>query len=74
MNERFHIASAALSLGDDLVGETAFAIWQAFVRERDPDRARKRFSRVPQATKEQFESEARAAIRVADGFRMGDYR
>lgn len=53
------------------VTEVAFAIWQAFARERDPDRAGRRFDALRPAIRDQFETEAKAAIRVAD--RMGEF-
>ena len=52
----------------ELVSETAFAIYQTWSRERDPDRARRRFEKMPIATREQFEAEAKAAIRVVETF------
>ncbi len=52
----------------DLVTETAFAIYREFSRERDPDRARKRFEGLKPAIRDQFETEAKAAIRVVEGF------
>lgn len=52
----------------DLVTETAFAIYREFSRERDPDRARKRFEKMPAVTRQQFEAEAKAAIRVVETF------
>lgn len=55
----------------ELVTETAFAIYREFSREIDPDRARRRFEKMPAVTKEQFEREAKAAIRVVEAFNMG---
>jgi hypothetical protein len=52
----------------DLVTETAFAIYQQFARERDPDRARRRFENLKQPIREQFEAEAKAAIRIVEHF------
>ena len=56
----------------ELVSETAFAIYQTWSRERDPQRARYRFERLPAVTREQFEAEARAAIRVVDAFNRAE--
>lgn len=55
----------------DLVFETAFAIYATWSRERDPDRARRRFTKMPAVTREQFEIEAKAAIRVCEAFNVG---
>lgn len=52
----------------DLVTETAFAIYQQFARERDPDRARSRFEKLKAPIREQFEAEAKAAIRIVEHF------
>jgi len=52
----------------DLITETAFAIYREFSRERDPDRARKRFENLRPAVREQFEAEAKAAARVVETF------
>lgn len=52
----------------DLITETAFAIYREFARERDPDRARKRFENLRPVIREQFEAEAKAAVRVVEGF------
>lgn len=51
---------------NDLVHYVAFAIYQTWSRERDPDKALYRFKRLPDTTREQFEAEARAAIRVCE--------
>lgn len=53
----------------DLVEEVAFAIYREFARERDPDIARRRFDRLNQVTRDQFEAEAKAAIRVVEYWR-----
>lgn len=55
----------------DLVTAVAFAIYREFSRERDPDRARRRFDDLKPATREQFEREAKAAIRVVE--HMGEF-
>lgn len=55
----------------DVVAAMAFAIYQTWARERDPDRARQRFSRLPQAIRDQFDAEARAALRVAEVYLRG---
>jgi hypothetical protein len=52
----------------DLVHETAFAIYREFSRERDPDRARRRFETMPEIIREQFYAEAKAAARVVETF------
>lgn len=52
----------------DLITETAFAIYREFSRERDPDRARKRFENLRPVIREQFEAEAKAAVRVVETF------
>jgi hypothetical protein len=57
----------------DEVEEVAFAIYAEFSRERDPDRARRRFEKMPDVTREQFEREAKAAIRVVDAIRQGAF-
>lgn len=51
---------------NDIVHHAAFAIYQTWARERDPERALQRFKRLPDATREQFEAEARAVIRVCE--------
>jgi hypothetical protein len=56
---------------NDVVSATAFAIYQTWARERDPDRALYRFNRLPQSTREQFDAEAKAALRVAEAFFIG---
>lgn len=56
---------------DDIVSATAFAIYQTWARERDPERALQRFRRLPQTTREQFEAEAKAALRVAEAYFTG---
>lgn len=55
----------------DIVKHVALAIYTEFVRERDPQRALQRFNRMPDATREQFEDEAKAALRVADAYYRG---
>lgn len=57
----------------DRVTEVAFGIYQEFTRERDPERARARFEKLPNTTRRQFEREAKAAIRIADATRDGDF-
>jgi hypothetical protein len=57
----------------DQVTEVAFAIYREFSRERDPERARKRFERMPEVTRQQFEAEAKAAISVCRAFNSGAY-
>lgn len=49
----------------------ALAIYTEFVRERDPERALRRFNRLPQVTRESFENEAKAALRVAEAYLIG---
>lgn len=56
---------------NDLVQHVAFAIYQTWSRERDPDRALQRFKRLPPPTREQFEAEASAAIRVCEALFRG---
>lgn len=56
---------------NDAVSAVAFAIYQTWSRERDPERARQRFSRLSQPIREQFEAEARAALRVAESYLIG---
>ena len=58
---------------DDLVTETAFAIYSTWSRERDPDRARRRFEKLPSVTREQFEAEAKAAIRVVEAHQQEQF-
>lgn len=55
----------------DIVQHVALAIYTEFVRERDPQRALQRFNRLPQPTREHFESEAKAAIRVCEAYFIG---
>jgi hypothetical protein len=55
----------------DVVQEVAFAIYQTWARERDPDRALQRFKRLTQSTRENFEAEAKAALRVAEAYYRG---
>lgn len=55
----------------DLVQHVAFAIYSEFSRERDPDRARRRFEKLPPATREQHEREAKAAIRICEAYFIG---
>ncbi|WP_041544595.1 MULTISPECIES: hypothetical protein [Chelativorans] len=57
----------------DLVSETAFAIYQTWSRERDPDRARRRFEALRPAIRDQFEAEAKAAIRVVEAFQQEQF-
>jgi hypothetical protein len=56
----------------DLVTETAYAIYQTWSRERDPQRARQRFERLPDVTREQFQAEAKSAIRVVEAFHRAE--
>ena len=55
----------------DVVQEVAFAIYSTWSREPDPARALTRFKRLPQSTRENFEAEARAAIRVCKAYFTG---
>jgi hypothetical protein len=57
----------------DLVSAVAFAIYQTWSRERDPARALQRFKRLPTPTREQFEAEAKAAVRVAEVYFRGAF-
>lgn len=57
----------------DRINEIAFAIYAEFSRERDPARARRRFERLPEHVLNQFKREAKAADRVSEAFRIGDY-
>lgn len=57
----------------DIVQHVALAIYTEFVRERDPQRALQRFKRLPDTTRENFEAEARAAIRVCEAHFTGAY-
>lgn len=56
---------------EDLVQAVAFAIYQTWSRERDPDRALSRFKRLPDPTRESFEAEAKSAIRVCEAYFTG---
>lgn len=49
--------------------EVAFAIYHTWSRERDPDRARTRFSKLAPQVRADFEAEARAAIKADEAFR-----
>lgn len=60
-------------MNGDPVTEVAFAIYAEWSRERDPERARKRFARLPDATREQFEREAKAAMRVCEALGIGAF-
>lgn len=60
-------------MNGDLIHEVAFAIYAEFSRERDPERARRRFANLPTATREQFEREAKAASRVCEIFLQGAF-
>jgi hypothetical protein len=53
----------------EIVSEVAFAIYSTWSRERDPDRQRRRFDKLPQPVREEFEAEAKAAIRVIENIR-----
>lgn len=55
----------------DLVQAVALAIYGTWSRERDPARIEARFKRLPQSTREAFEAEAKAALRVADAYYRG---
>lgn len=57
----------------DIITEVAFAIYAEFSRERDPDRARRRFDWLKPAVREQFEREAKAAERVCAAFYQGGF-
>lgn len=57
----------------DLVSVAAFAIYQTWSRERDPQRALQRFNRLPAPTREQFEAEAKSAIRVCEAHFRGAF-
>lgn len=57
----------------DLVQAVAFAIYTEFARERDPQRAWRRFCWLPDAIREQFEAEAKAALRVAEAHFRGAF-
>ena len=56
---------------NDLVQHVAKAIYGTWSRERDPSRIDTRFARLPQPTREQFEAEAVAAIRVCEAAFIG---
>lgn len=56
---------------NDLVKAVALAIYGTWSRERDPDRIEARFKRLPQSTRESFEAEARASIRVCEAYFTG---
>ncbi len=56
-----------------MLTEAAFAIYAEFVRERDPARARHRFERLKPAIRAQYESEAKAAWRVFEAYRAGEF-
>lgn len=53
----------------NVIHEAAFAIFQAFARERDPDKARRRFETMPEEVRMQFYAEAKAAWRVFENMR-----
>lgn len=55
----------------DIVQAVAFAIYQTWSRERDPQRALQRFNRLKPATRDEFEAEAKSAIRVAEAYFRG---
>ena len=57
----------------DLVQAVALSIYATWSRERDPARIEARFKRLPQSTRENFEAEARAAIRVCEAQFTGDH-
>lgn len=58
----------------DAVQIVAKAIYGAWSREPDPRRVDYRFERLKPAVREQFETEAKAALRVCeDLFRAGEY-
>lgn len=57
----------------DLVTATAFAIYQTWSRESDPDRARRRFEALRPAIRKQFEDEAAAAIRVVEAYQQEQF-
>lgn len=52
----------------ELANHVALAIYTAFVRERDPDRALYRFKRLKPAIRQQFINEAEAAISVVAAY------
>lgn len=54
-----------------MIAEAAFAIFHTWSRERDPDRARRRFENLKPAIREEFEAEAKAAARVIEAYNMG---
>lgn len=54
-----------------IVQDVALAIYTEFSRERDPYRALQRFKRLPDITRESFEQEAKAAIRVCEAYFTG---
>lgn len=58
-------------MSGDIIHEAAFAIYREFSRERDPDRARRRFEKMPAQIREQFYAEAKAALRVFEAFNLG---
>ncbi len=60
-------------MNTDVLTEAAFAIYAEFVRERDPARARHRFERLKPAIRQQYESEAKAAWRVFEAYRAGEF-
>jgi len=58
---------------NDFVQAVALAIYGTWSRERDPARIEARFKRLPQSTRENFEAEARAAIRACEAHFTGAY-
>ncbi|PWJ80585.1 hypothetical protein C7441_112127 [Pseudaminobacter salicylatoxidans] len=59
-------------MNGDPIHEAAFAIFREFSRERDPDKARRRFETMPQQNRDQHYAEAKACLRVFEAFRMGE--
>ncbi len=51
---------------EEAIHEAAFQIYWTFIRERDPERARQRWARIPERTRSQWIAEAKAAARVFD--------
>lgn len=58
---------------NDLVTFVAFAIYREWSRERDPARAERRFLKLKPPIRDQFEAEAKAAIRVCEAHFKGAF-
>lgn len=55
-------------MNENLVRMVALAIYKSFSREKDPRNAERRFNLLKEATRAQFDEEAKAAIKICQNY------